>query len=57
MNWQKRMLWLLVLFTIVPAIIAIVTEAFKTNLIWYFRVVDLVDLLVTAPLYLIEGWS
>lgn len=37
----------------VPLLIAVATEIFKTHLIWYLRIVDFVDLLIVAPFYLV----
>lgn len=54
MNWQRSRLQWLVLFTLAGTLVTLVGEAFKTHLIWYFRFADLIDLVITAPLYLIS---
>ena len=53
MNWQKKMFWTLVVFTLGSMVVTLIGEAFKTHLIWYLRFADFVDLLVVAPLYLV----
>ena len=52
MSAQKSTLWLLTAFTLAAALVSLVGELFKTHLIWYFRFMDFVDLVVVAPLYL-----
>lgn len=49
---QKTRLVLLILFTLGTLSIGLVGEAFKTNLIWYIRFPDFIDLVITAPLTL-----
>jgi hypothetical protein len=40
-------------FVLVPATIALLTESIKTTLVWYIRIVDLLDLTLTAPFYIV----
>lgn len=47
---QKRT-HLLAWFTLFPILITLVTELNKSQIIWRFRIVDLVDLVVLAPFY------
>ena len=53
MKYTHRILQLLALFTMVPILVVMVTESLKTHLIWYFRLVDFIDLLIIAPFYLV----
>lgn len=43
-------LWI---FTLIPLLVTILTELNKTKLVWYIRIVDFVDLVFLAPLYLV----
>lgn len=47
-NLNRLFAWL----TIMPIVVVIITELNKSVMIWHFRVVDLVDLILLAPFYL-----
>jgi len=54
-NENRSLRWLIALMwglAVVPSLIALLTEANKTHLIWYIRIVDFCDLVVVAPFYL-----
>lgn len=53
----RRLAWLLGLLAAVPVITVLLTEANKRTLVWYIRIVDLVDLVVLAPFFLIVLFS
>lgn len=48
----RRLTILLWIFTVIPIIIVVITEANKRFLIGYMRIVDFIDLSVTAPFFL-----
>lgn len=50
-RWVVFLLWGL---AVVPSLISVLTEINKTHLVWYVRVVDFCDLVVTAPFYLVS---
>jgi hypothetical protein len=45
-----RAIWI---FVLVPIVVVGLTEAFKTHLIWHLRIVDFVDLVFTAPFFMV----
>jgi hypothetical protein len=50
---KSKLAILLWIFTVVPVVVVVITEANKRYLIWYMRIVDFVDLSVTAPFFLL----
>lgn len=47
---QSISLWV---FVLLPILAVVIGEAFKTRLIWYFRLVEIIDLLFLSPFYLV----
>lgn len=49
-QYSRNMTWI---FVLVPIVTTVMTEAFKTRLIWRIRLVDFIDLVFLAPFMLI----
>lgn len=50
-NSARRLVFLFALFTIVPVVIVVLIEWNKQVLVWHFRIVDFIDLVVLAPFF------
>lgn len=50
---KKNLRTLLWIFALVPLVVTVATELNKGILVWNFRIVDFLDLLILAPFYLI----
>lgn len=53
-HWQRTLFLALMFFTLAVAVVALVGELFKTRLVWYMRLTDVLDIALNMPLYIIS---
>ena len=51
-DWQKKVFWMLFLFTLANTVATLIGEAFKTHMIWYLRFADVMEIVVNSAFYL-----